>query len=131
MSDCVKIGKNAVRELFDKLKVMDKKALPLIDQGNNKFAVFAVQSENKRGKGELHEKADDIFMILHGDCVIETGGELVNKQMKAYTEYIGDDLKNSQKHQLSEGDLFTVPRNIPHLLDTTGMKVKCLCIKVY
>ena len=131
MTDSAKIEKKAIKEVFDKLRVMDKKSLPLVEQGTNKFAVFAVQRENKRGKGELHEKADDIFIILEGSCVIEIGGELVNKQMKAYTEYVGDDIKGGQRNHLAEGDLFTVPRNTPHLLDMTGMKAKCLCIKIF
>jgi mannose-6-phosphate isomerase-like protein (cupin superfamily) len=69
---------------------------------------------NKDGKGELHEQAADVFVVLQGAAILVTGGTITNPVTTAPGEIRGAAVQQGSRKDLKEGDIAHIPAGVPH-----------------
>jgi mannose-6-phosphate isomerase-like protein (cupin superfamily) len=69
---------------------------------------------NKDGKGELHEQAADVFVVLQGAAILVTGGTITNPVTTASGEIRGAAVQQGSRKDLKEGDIAHIPAGVPH-----------------
>ena len=70
----------------------------------------------RRGSGEVevHETTNHVFIIVEGEATFVTGGTLVGAKQTAPGQIRASDVQGGQVHQLTKGDVITVPAKTPH-----------------
>ena len=63
---------------------------------------------------EMHDKTNHIFIIVEGEATFVTGGKLVNAKVISPGQTRADGIEGGHSHQLSKGDVITIPANTPH-----------------
>jgi quercetin dioxygenase-like cupin family protein len=63
---------------------------------------------------EMHDKTNHIFIIVEGEATFVTGGKLVNAKVISPGQTRAEGIEGGQSHQLSKGDVITIPANTPH-----------------
>jgi mannose-6-phosphate isomerase-like protein (cupin superfamily) len=76
--------------------------------------VTRVAVRNKSGRGELHQRADDIFFVIGGQATLVSGGTIVNP--KGDLEVRGDSVAGGTSILLNTGDVVHIPHSVPHQL---------------
>jgi mannose-6-phosphate isomerase-like protein (cupin superfamily) len=66
------------------------------------------------GKAELHTRDTDVFYVVDGTATFVTGGKIVNPKMTGPEEVRGDSIEGGDEHQLTKGDVITIPAGTPH-----------------
>lgn len=66
------------------------------------------------GEAEYHEKVTDVMHVVQGTARVVTGGSMVGAREVAPGERRARSIKGGKTHTLSEGDVFAVPRGVPH-----------------
>ena len=79
---------------------------------DNGLIVLANRAQ-QRG-AEMHDKTNHIFIIVEGEATFVTGGKLVNAKVISPGQTRADSIEGGQSHQLSKGDVITIPANTPH-----------------
>jgi quercetin dioxygenase-like cupin family protein len=79
------------------------------DNGMVVLANRAVQ----RG-AEMHDKTNHLFIIVDGEGTFVTGGKLINPKVISAGQTRADGIEGGESHQLTKGDVITVPANTPH-----------------
>jgi mannose-6-phosphate isomerase-like protein (cupin superfamily) len=93
------------------------------------YTMLSVRS--KDGGVELHQKFADIFVILDGNAVLLSGGELADPKPSSSGEMQGSSIRNATSINLSKGDIVHIPANTPHqLLIPKGSTLTYFVIKV-
>jgi glc operon protein GlcG len=79
-------------------------------------AEFRVNASRRDGPGEaeVHQRDTDIFYVLKGSAELVTGGEVVAPRTTVAGEVRGRAIKDGDTHQLTQGDVVTIPRGVPH-----------------
>lgn len=108
-----------------------KKFIVLAERDGGKYSVNYAVFDNVKGESEMHENADDVYYVVEGKAMLKLGGEIVEKQEKGPGEFIGSDLKNAKVSTIEKGDIVSIPRKTPHMVDGSKTKVKYAVIKVY
>ncbi len=78
---------------------------------------------------EVHDAADDIFIILEGSAVFILGGTLDAPKATQPGEWRAPGIAGGNEYKVSKGDVLIVPRGNPHRRITTGMDVTLMLIK--
>lgn len=125
------INKKQIKEIEKSLKELGNRSLPLFENEDGKYSVYYAVFDNVKGESEMHENADDIYYVIEGKARLKLGGEIVEKQEKGPGEFIGSDLKNAKVSTIKKGDIVSIPRKTPHMVDGSKTKVKYAIIKVY
>jgi mannose-6-phosphate isomerase-like protein (cupin superfamily) len=85
----------------------------------------------RSGIAELHEDFADIFYVLEGRAILETGGKLVGAKVIAPGEIRGDSIDGGTKQELRAGDVAHVAAAQPHqFLLVADKTVTCLVAKI-
>lgn len=63
---------------------------------------------------EMHGKTNHVFIIVEGEATFVTGGKLINARVISPGQTRADGIEGGQEHQLSKGDVITIPANTPH-----------------
>ena len=94
----------------DKVTATMAKGGPIVD--DHGLLILA----NRRGAGEVevHEKTNHVFVIVEGEATFVTGGTLVDARDTAPGQRRAPRVEGGQTHQLSKGDVITVPAKTPH-----------------
>ena len=71
---------------------------------------------NRSGGAEQHPKFADMFVIVEGSAILQTGGTIVGPTVSASGEIRGEALENSSERLLHTGDVVHIPAGTPHLL---------------
>ena len=66
------------------------------------------------GQAEVHDKDTDVFYVIDGKGTFVTGGKVVAGKTTALGETRGTSIEGGQIHQLSKGDVITIPAGMPH-----------------
>lgn len=96
-----------------------------------RYEVIEIVIKNKKNRAEMHEKADDIYFVLKGSARLTIGGRIVRKIRKSAGEYRGEGISGGKTKLLKKGDVVSIPRKTPHLVDTRKRKIRYVVIKVY
>jgi mannose-6-phosphate isomerase-like protein (cupin superfamily) len=80
---------------------------------NDKGLIVLAQ---RRGAGEVevHERTNHVFIIVEGEATFVTGGTLVNGKDTAPGQRRAPNVEGGQVHQLTKGDVITIPAKTPH-----------------
>ena len=80
---------------------------------NDKGLIVLAQ---RRGAGEVevHERTNHVFIIVEGEATFVTGGTLVNGRDTAPGQRRAPNVEGGQVHQLTKGDVITIPAKTPH-----------------
>lgn len=70
----------------------------------------------RRGAGEVevHEKTNHVFIIVEGEATFVTGGTLVDARDTAPGQKRAPSVQGGDVHQLTKGDVITIPAKTPH-----------------
>jgi mannose-6-phosphate isomerase-like protein (cupin superfamily) len=93
---------------------------------------FAVSGSyrNKPGQVEVHEKETDILYIVEGAATFVTGGTAVGTKITRPGQQVGTAIQGGQTHQLTKGDVITIPAGIPHWFKEVPQSVSYFVVKV-
>jgi mannose-6-phosphate isomerase-like protein (cupin superfamily) len=80
-------------------------------------------------QGEVHDAADDVFLILEGTATYILGGALDAPKEIQPGEWRAPGIANGKEHKVSKGDVLIVPRGTPHRRVTSGQDVTFMLIK--
>jgi mannose-6-phosphate isomerase-like protein (cupin superfamily) len=108
------------------------KAQDLINAGSIGCRVF-IQHEKDvaSNQGEVHEAADDIFVILEGSATFVLGGTLDAPKETQPGEWRAPGISGGKEFTVSKGGVLIVPRGTPHRRITTGLDVTLMVIKSF
>jgi len=87
------------------------KGMPLLE--TEEYKVHASRRE-KPGEAEIHNWETDVIYVLDGSATFVTGGTAVNPRTVSPGETRGTEIAGGESHQLKKGDVFIVPRGVPH-----------------
>jgi mannose-6-phosphate isomerase-like protein (cupin superfamily) len=91
--------------------------------------VTQVAVRNKSGRGELHQKADDIFFVIAGQATLVSGGTMMNP--KGVQEVRGDSVVGGTSILLHRGDVVHILHSVPHqLLIKQGESFTYVVVKI-
>jgi mannose-6-phosphate isomerase-like protein (cupin superfamily) len=83
----------------------------------------------KSGRGELHQKADDVFFVISGTATLVSGGKIVNP--KGDLEVRGDSVQGGTRILLHKGDVVHIQHSVPHqLLIDPGKTFTYVVVKI-
>lgn len=94
------------------------------------YATFAVVIDNVLGKGEVHDKFRDIWVILSGSGRFNLGGKMVSPTSAGDGEWTSDSLEGADAVLVDAGDVIDIPPGEPHQTDGLGGRIEALVIKV-
>jgi mannose-6-phosphate isomerase-like protein (cupin superfamily) len=80
---------------------------------------------------EVHDGADDIFLILEGTATYILGGTLDAPQETQPGEWRAPSIANGKEYKLVKGDMLIVPRGTPHRRTTAGLDATFMVIKAF
>jgi mannose-6-phosphate isomerase-like protein (cupin superfamily) len=87
------------------------KGMPLVE--TDRYKIHASRREAP-GLAEVHVSDTDIIYVLEGTATIVTGGTIADGKTIAAGEIRGAAIRGGTEQQLSKGDVFVVPNNVPH-----------------
>jgi len=77
------------------------------------FAV-SIARRTAAGQVEVHDKETDTFYVLDGSATFVTGGTMVGGKVSRANQQVGTDITGGETHQLTKGDVITIPAGVPH-----------------
>jgi glc operon protein GlcG len=66
------------------------------------------------GEAEVHLVDSDIFYVLSGSATFVTGGEVLEPRNVSASEIRGTSLRGGDEQRITQGDVITIPRGVPH-----------------
>ena len=80
---------------------------------NDKGLIVLAQ---RRGAGEVevHDRTNHVFIIVEGEATFVTGGSLVGAKDTAPDQVRAPSIQDGTTHQLTKGDVITIPAGTPH-----------------
>ena len=93
---------------------------------------FAISIARRTGAGqvEVHDKETDTFYVLDGSATFVTGGTMVGGQVSRANQQVGTDITGGQTHQLTKGDVISIPAGVPHWFKEVPSTVSYYVVKV-
>jgi len=83
------------------------------------------------GQAEVHDGADDVFLILEGSATLTLGGTLDSPKQTQSGEWRASSITGGKDFLLRKGDLVIVPRGTPHRRTSAGQEVTLMVIKSF
>jgi quercetin dioxygenase-like cupin family protein len=124
----VKPDQNGVRYLpNDQVQAMFAKGGPLVE--TEAFKVLASRRD-KDGQAEVHARDTDIIYMLEGTATLVTGGQVVNGKASGPDEQRGDSITGGNARTVSKGDVFVIPKGVPHLFKDVKAPIVYYTLKV-
>ena len=93
---------------------------------------FSASANQRTGPGqaEVHEKETDIFHIIDGGATFVTGGKIIDGKQSRPLQWLGTGIEGGVTHQLSKGDVITIPAGTPHWFKDVPKKINYFVVKV-
>jgi mannose-6-phosphate isomerase-like protein (cupin superfamily) len=88
-------------------------ALSEWSDGQLKYGV-RIARHDKPELVEVHALKTHIFYVLEGSATYVTGGTVVDPKTTEPNEIRGSAIDGGEVHHLSKGDVFIVPKGVPH-----------------
>jgi mannose-6-phosphate isomerase-like protein (cupin superfamily) len=116
-----------VKELHSANKLQD-----LINGANIGCRVFVQhEADVATNQGEVHDAADDIFIILDGSAIFILGGTLDGPKETQPGEWRAAGISGGKEFKVNKGDIIIVPRGTPHRRVTSGLDVTLMLVKSF
>ncbi|WP_074654355.1 cupin domain-containing protein [Terriglobus roseus] len=85
----------------------------------------------KSGAIEFHETQDDVFVVEKGEADFLVGGTGVGMRVSGKGEQQGTSIDGATRVHLTNGDVITIPANMPHqFVLTSGQQLDYFIIKI-
>jgi len=102
----------------------------LINAGNVGCRVYIQhESDVSTNQAEVHDAAEDVFLILEGTAIFVLGGKLDSPQETQPGEWRAPGIAGGKEFRVNKGDILIVPRGTPHRRITAGLDVTLMLIK--
>ena len=82
-------------------------------------------------QAEVHDGADDIFVIMEGTATFILGGKLDAPQQVQPGEWRAAGITGGKEFKVSKGAVIIVPRGTPHRRVTAGQDVTLMVVKAF
>lgn len=82
-------------------------------------------------QAEVHDAADDIFLIMEGTTTYVLGGKLDAPKETQPGEWRAPGITGGKEFKVNKGDILVVPRGTPHQRITAGLDVTFMVIKSF
>jgi len=82
-------------------------------------------------QAEVHDGADDIFVIMEGSATFILGGQLDSPQQVQPGEWRASGITGGKEFKADKGAVIIVPRGTPHRRVTAGQDVILMVIKAF
>jgi mannose-6-phosphate isomerase-like protein (cupin superfamily) len=82
-------------------------------------------------QAEVHDAADDIFIIMEGTTTYVLGGKLDSPKETQPGEWRAPGITGGKEFKVNKGDILIVPRGTPHQRITAGLDVTLMVIKSF
>ncbi len=82
-------------------------------------------------QAEVHDGADDVFIIMEGTATLILGGKLDSPNQAQPGEWRAPDITDGKEFKVTKGDVIVVPRGTPHRRITPGQEVTLMVIKAF
>ena len=73
-----------------------------------------LRENDKRGGAEVHERVQDVFVVLDGKPLFVVGGELIDPAKKEGGEFRAKEISGGERINLIPGDTLVIPAGTPH-----------------
>ncbi len=114
-----------LRELHSANKLQN-----LINADNIGCRVYIQHEQDvSTNQAEVHDAADDIFIIMEGTAKYVLGGKLASPKETQPAEWRAAAITGGKDFTVNKGDMIIVPRGTPHQRITAGMDVTFMLIK--
>jgi mannose-6-phosphate isomerase-like protein (cupin superfamily) len=108
----------------------DNKIKNLVSGAGVGCRVFIQHEKNVlTSQAEVHDGADDVFVILEGSATLILGGRLDSPNQSQPGEWRAAAITGGTEFKLAKGDVVVVPRGTPHRRITPGQDVTLMVIK--
>lgn len=87
------------------------------------------EKDTTTSQAEVHDGADDIFIILEGSATLTLGGALDSPKQVQPGEWRAAAITGGREFTLVKGDVVVVPRGTPHRRTTPSQDVTLMVIK--
>ena len=119
---------NGVRFLpNDQVQALFAKGGTMIE--TDAFKVLASRRD-RDGQAEVHARDTDIIYMLEGTATLVTGGQVVNGKTTAPDEQRGDSITGGNSRPVAKGDVFVIPKGVPHLFKDVKVPFVYYTLKV-
>jgi len=95
------------------------------------YGIILTHFEDRQPKPELHEAADDVYYVIDGAGTLYLGGEIADRAEKSPGEWTGRTIQGAETHQVSAGDVVSIPRGTPHMMGCPGGELRYFVVKVF
>jgi mannose-6-phosphate isomerase-like protein (cupin superfamily) len=85
--------------------------------------------EDAAGKPELHDNADDIYIIMEGEGTVGLDGKIEGADEVNPGNWFGGKIVGGREIDVAVGDIVDIPRGTPHSVSCPGGKIKLLVVK--
>lgn len=107
----------------------DGTASETLEEFSGHKTMLAYRSQS--GGAEVHDHFADIFMIVEGSAMLETGGTIVSPTSVGAGETRGTALEHSTSQTVHAGDVVQIPPRLPHRMKLApGEKVLYFVVKL-
>jgi mannose-6-phosphate isomerase-like protein (cupin superfamily) len=121
----------SVEETIKELQA-DNKIKNLVSGAAIGCRVFIQHEKNvTTSQAEVHDGADDVFIILEGSATLILGGKLESPNQVQPGEWRAADITGGKEFKLAKGDVIVVPRGTPHRRITPGQDVTLMVVKAF
>lgn len=97
-----------------------------------KIAPYTENLEYRTGAGvsAIHEADDELFYVIDGSGVLQTGGEMAKAKRSDPHNIVGAALQGATARPVSKGDFFVVPQGTPHWFSAVHGKLVMMSLHV-
>lgn len=93
---------------------------------------YQISTSRRTGPGpaEVHAEDTDITYVVDGSGTLVTGGFIVGGKQTAPGEIRGTSIEGGQSRQIGKGDVFIIPKGVPHWVQKTDGALMQFHVKV-
>lgn len=111
-----------ITALVDKAKADRKNDAPLVSEPILLLAPYRAMLEYRpaQAPAALHEKDNELMVVLDGTGNIVTGGKIVDEKRLNAANLAGPSIADGKSQTVVKGDMLIVPANTPHQVIPLG-----------
>jgi len=89
------------------------------------------EADVSTNQAEVHDAADDVFILLAGSAIFVLGGQLDTPKETQPGEWRAPGILGGREIKANQGDVIMVPRGTPHRRVTAGQDVTFMLVKSF
>lgn len=102
----------------------------LFERPDGPYRVYTSFIDRRKGAADIHERDDELYLVLSGSARSTLGGQITDKQLTAPHEYRGTIITGGTTRTVGVGDIISAPRGTAHQMDATDGHILYVVVKV-